>query len=115
MGKNKKKPKSFRRKGLRVKLIFDDWFAERQLYRVQGNTNEKKKGLQMLELIEHNFNISKKDKEAFITNRLEEFDQDAMTPTLVPKSMRDGQVKFTRDEQGKIVSPFKSNRKIFEK
>ncbi len=115
MGKKRRKRQNFRREGLRAKLSFDDWFAEDPLYVIKATTNEKKKGLKMLELIENNFNISKKDREDFITNRLRELNEDAMTPTKLPKSMGDRQVKFIRDlETGQIVSPFKSKRKVFE-
>jgi len=116
MGKKRKKEHNFRREGLRAKLVIDDWFAEKPLYRIKATTKEKDKGIRMLELIENNFNISTKDRLDFIKKRLEELNKESMKPTKLPKFMRKNQIKFTRDPKtGQIISPFKSKKKIFER
>lgn len=97
---------------MRARLSFDEGFRENPIYNIKANITEKDKGLKMLELVEQNFNISKKDREEFFQNKLKEFTADAMLPTKMPKEISKNQIKFTRDEKGNIVSPFRSNRKI---
>ena len=90
MGKNIKKDKFQRINLLRAKLSFDDGFAEHPIYVIKATTNEKKKGLYMLELIENNFNITIEDKRNEFIKKVREQDK----------------IKWTRDEKGNIISPF---------
>ena len=100
------------RSRLRAKLSFDEGFAERPIYVIKANTQEKQKGINMLELIETNFNINKEDRLDATKKKLEELNIEAMTPTLVSKEVEKNQARFTRDEKGNIVSPFKSEKKL---
>lgn len=97
---------------LRVKLIFDDGFAERPIYSIKAFTNEKNKGIFMVELIGANFNLSSKDLAESLERKLAEWDEDSMEPTKFSKGWEKEQVKFTRDEKGNIVSPFRSKKKL---
>lgn len=98
---------------LRAKLSFDDGFAERPLYNIKAFTNEKEKGIDMVELIGNNFGISRKDIDEALQRKLKEWNEDAMKPTIIKdEEIKKKQIKFTRDERGNIVSPFKSKKKI---
>lgn len=97
---------------MRAKLSFDEGYAEKPHYSIKAFTTEKDKGMNMMELIEDNFSISEEDRKAWFQKKLAEFNADAMTPTVMPKSLADKQVKFTRDDKGKIVSPFRSDKKL---
>ena len=97
---------------LRAKLSFDEGFAERPIYVIKAHAGEKEKGINMLELIETNFNICDQDRIEAVKKKLKELNEEAMTPTVLPKDLRDKQVKFTKDEEGNIVSPFRSKKKL---
>ena len=103
---------------LRARLTLDDGFAENPVYKIVGNTTEKKKGIMMLTLIENSFNISEKDRKEAIKKTLEDLDHRekvAFTPTIIPGEIKKRQKKelitWTRDEKGNIVSPFRSRKK----
>lgn len=91
-------------KGMRVKLVIDEGFAERPIYKIKAFSTEKDKGIMMLEIIEDTFKISNKDKDDYFKKKLSELNADAMTPTIVNGIE---QVKWTRDAKGNIISPFK--------
>ncbi len=115
MIKKKLKKHNWKKPGMGAKLTFHEWFRESPIYSIKATTTEKEKGIDMIELIESNFNINSKDKEEAFKKRLDELNEQAFTPTEVPEEMKDGQIKWTRDDTGKIISPFRSKRKIFDK
>ena len=90
MGKKRKKDSSRRPNFLRVKLSFDDGFAEQPIYVIKATTSEKDKGVYMLELIEENFDITMRDRKITISKRLKEHEK----------------IEWTRDDDGNIISPF---------
>ncbi len=95
--------------------VYDANKKENILHRVLAKTTEKHKGLSMIEIIENLFAITQRDREQFFKNmqtELQRLNQDAMTPTVMPLELEKKQIKWTRDEKGNIVSPFRSNRKI---
>lgn len=96
---------------LRAKLSFDDGFAERPIYSIKGKTNEKEKGINMLELIESQFGISKEDRQKAFRAQMEELNDLAMQPTEYPKPFKPDKIKFTRDEKGNLASPFRTKKK----
>jgi len=89
---------------MRVKLIVDQGFAERPVYSIKATTNEKEKGINMIELTSNIFSISNKDMMEAVDRKLKEWDLDSRQPTIIKGTP---QVKWTRDERGNIVSPFK--------
>ena len=90
MGKNQKKTSKFRGFSVfKVKLSFHDGYAEYPIYSIKALTTEKDKGMNMLELIEQQFGITKEDRKvAFIVR------------------VREEENIWTRDEKGNIISPF---------
>lgn len=110
MNNKKKRKMQYRSKSrLRAKLSFDEGYAERPLYSIKALTNEKDKGISMIELILDNFSITLGEvKEA----QHQKFSQ-TVTEFSEVKKLKDGtesKIKWTRDERGNIVSPF--DRKI---
>jgi len=111
----KREPPRFLR-NLRAKLTFDDGYAENPIDKIIANVGEKNKGIMMLERIENRFNISDKDRREAIERTLAEMDSRekvAFTPTIIPEEIKKRQKeppKWTRDERGNIVSPFKSRK-----
>lgn len=90
-----------------AKLIFEEGFAENPLYVIKGSINEKEKGLDMINLIKMNFDISDKDWRDNFRRKLKELDDDAMTPTIVPGGLfKKTEPAFKRDPTGRITSPF---------
>ena len=91
------KPKKQIRKGvLTAKLTFFDWgWADNIIYTHKARVNEKLKGIQMISKIKHFFSITNKDiKES----------EDIIIKHEVEK------IQWTRDNEGKIVSPFRTIR-----
>ncbi len=107
--KGKKNKKFIGSRDLRAKLSFDQGWAEKPIYVIKASTNEKSKGVSMIELIKQNFGLS--DLE--IKERLKILNEEAMTPTVVAKPFSQKVIKLERDSKGNIVSPFKSNRKLY--
>ena len=101
------KKKQIHRLGdMRAKLSFDEGFAENPIYSIKAKVSEKDKGVSMIHLIKQNFGIS----EEFFKRKMNEMHIAAMNPTEYPKFTTP--VKWTRDEKGNIISPFRSKRKI---
>jgi hypothetical protein len=98
-------------KELRAKLSFDDGFAESPIYSIKGMTTEKNKGINMLELIEDHFKISKEDRKKAFVAKMSEINALAIQPTEQPKGFKHKKIEWTRDEKGEIISPFKSKNK----
>ncbi len=95
---------------MRARLSFDEGFRENPIYSIKAKTTEKDKGMEMLELIEQNFSISKKDRDEKFIAKMEEFNQDAMQPTIVPKEIKQEKIKLHRDEKGNLASPFRTKK-----
>ncbi len=93
-----KKTNKEHRKGLiTAKLIFFDWgWRENVIYKIQAKQNNKEKGLLMIEAIRNYFSINgrdeKKSEEVRIKKEVEK-------------------INWTRDEKGKIISPFSKKAK----
>ncbi len=113
MVNNKKKVNNHNLR-LRAKLRIDEGFAENPLHSIRAFTSEKDKGHLMIDLIENYFSISEEERKVAFRKKMDEFNKDAMTPTVFPKELQKHQIKFTRDEKGNIVSPFRSKRKVFD-
>ena len=64
-------------------LLYDSW-RERIIYKVQATQNDKNTGLMIIERLKNLFGISTNDEKKFI---------------------RDS-IKWSRDDKGKIVSPY---------
>ena len=105
--------KSGRKKGrkvlMRAKLVFDEGFAEKPVYRIKAFVSEKRKGLDMMDLIQKNFSITDSEWR----NRYRENMKDVLAdPNFFNKDSMDRKVRWTRDDKGNITSPFRSNRKL---
>ncbi len=109
MKNQKNQGKYMPRSRLRAKLSFDEGFAENPIYSIKATTGEKEKGINMLELIENNFNISAYDRIEATKKKLKELDADAMTPTEVGPGIEQEKIKFSRDSEGNFCSPFSKN------
>ena len=87
-----------------VKLTaFESFRKENPIYRCQANSNDKKKGAMMIQYLKDLFNISAIDEQNHFKKEVEE------QKKLISKS----KINWTRDEDGKIISPFsaKLNKK----
>ncbi|KKM68578.1 hypothetical protein LCGC14_1459530 [marine sediment metagenome] len=106
MSKNKKE----HRKGyLTAKLVFFDYgWRDNIVYNAMAKQHEKEKGLAMVERLKNLFNINLFDEEEF-RKKMIQMQVEAFTPTEYPKERE--LVKWTRDEKGKIVSPFSKKDK----
>ena len=91
---------------MRAKLTFDEGFAENPIYKVKAMTTEKDKGILMIDLIQQNFNISIEE----FKKGLIRLNGDAMRPTIIPQEIeiKQTRIKWTRNDKGNIISPFKS-------
>ncbi len=94
------KPKNI----LKARLSFNDGYAERPLYSIKANTNEKEKGINMVELIKDNFNITQSDIKEFQKIQFNELSSDF--EELEKKMVDRKPIKWERDERGNIISPF---------
>ncbi len=93
-------------KRLRAKLSFDQGYAEHPVYTIKGFTNEKGKGIDMIELIKSNFNISKDDIDEHIKNMREEMTEWHRQVESISIEHSKTKIKWTRDNDGKIISPY---------
>jgi len=89
-----------------VRLDFHDFFG-RLIDRIKGKTTEKNKGVIMLEKIEQGFGISERDREKFREEMLEE-QKEAIQAS--PRRLKEKKIAWTRDGEGKLISPFKSKK-----
>ena len=96
-------------KRLRWKLSADEGFAERPIYTIKAFNTEKDKGIDMVELLENNFSISEKDKQEKKQREIQETKNEIDKRKDFIKAIQEP-VKWTRDEEGNIISPF-SNKK----
>jgi len=95
MKKEKKKGKFRSFPFLRAKLTFDDGYAENPIYLIKAITTEKDKGLDMVDLIRNNFNLTLEEIRKNFLKKLEE----------------ERKKIWTRDERGNITSPFRKELK----
>ena len=91
-----KQKKQIRKGVLTAKLTFFDWgWADNIVYTHKAKINEKLKGIQMISQIKYFFGITNKDikesEEITIRHEIEK-------------------IEWSRDEEGKIVSPFRTRR-----
>lgn len=103
--RNPRKLHDYRSARLKARLSFDEGYAEKPVYSIKGWVSEKQKGLDMMELIENNFNITLMDREEDMKNKQKEFLEEMKDLSTGEKevSPRD---KWTRDEKGNLVSPW---------
>ncbi len=101
-----KKIKKINMKGhVTAKLTFFDLgWRDNIIYSVKAKSEEKNKGLMMLEKLRNFFNFSKKDEEDF-RKKMIEMQIKAFTPTKYFEQLKPLK-KFERDEKGQIISPF---------
>ena len=91
-----KKKAETRKSYITAKLVFFDWgWADNIIYKIKGKETEKDKGLTMIQKIKELFGIRNNEIESYeVKVRVDELDK----------------IKWTRDEKGNIVSPFRSNK-----
>lgn len=91
-----KAKKQIRKGFLTAKLTFFDWgWADNIIYKQKARVNEKDKGIQMISKIKEFFGITDKDiKENEVITIKRELTR----------------INWTRDQEGKIVSPFRTKR-----
>lgn len=77
---------------LTAKLTFFDWgWADNVIYKIKGRTNEKDKGLLMINKIKEFFGIHNNDIEDSEKKRIKDEIK---------------RINWHRDEKGRIISPF---------
>lgn len=88
---------------LTAKLTFFDWgWADNVVFSVKAKVSEKYKGLQMIERIKMFFGISNKE---IVRN-----EEDNLKTEIAEIKGNKSKIKWTRDEEGNITSPFKSKK-----
>lgn len=95
------KKKFYAKRILSVNLSFNDGYREEPIYTIKGNTSEKEKGFNMINLIRDNFNLTEAMMDYYTKKIREE----------ITAEMNGYEYKthgFTRDENGSIISPFAS-------
>ncbi len=91
-----KKKAEIRKNYISAKLVFFDWgWADNIIYKIRGKVSEKDKGLTMISKIKEFFGI---------TNKCIENHEKKVSAEEVDK------IRWTRDEKGNIISPFRSKR-----
>lgn len=84
--------KQIRKGFLTAKLTFFDWgWADNVVYRITGKTNEKEKGLLMIQKIKEFFGVRNNEIEDSEVKRIKDEIK---------------RIIWTRDEKGRIISPF---------
>jgi len=113
MGNKFKKKKNLVKLRLRAKLSFDEGYAENPIYSIKAFTNEKNRGIDMIELIKNNFHINKEDINLAFKKKMEEWQEDFQKPTIYSKEVEKTlkKIEWTRDEKGNIISPFSIKKK----
>ena len=111
--KFKKKKNNSVKSTLRARLSFDQGYAENPIYSIKANTNEKNRGIDMIDLIKNNFRINREDLDIATKKKFEEWQKDSETPTEYSKEALKHQKKivWTRDEKGNPVSPWELKRR----
>lgn len=115
MNEKKRKKLNYQPKSkLRCRLSFDEGYAERPLYSIKAFTNEKDKGINMVDLIQNNFDINSMDIKEFHEANINILANDFQDLKNIPRTLREP-LKLTRDEQGNLMSPFGNKAKELEK
>ncbi len=79
-----------------AKLAFFDYgWAEKVIYRIKAKTTEKYKGFLMIDKIKDFFGITNKEIKGFEKKEIKDETK---------------RIEWTRDEEGKIVSPYRSKK-----
>lgn len=99
---------------LRCRLSFDEGYAERPLYSIKAFTNEKEKGINMIDLIQDNFDINSMDIKEFHEDKFNLLNNDFKNLKNIPRTLNKS-LKLTRDEQGNLMSPFGNKAKELAK
>lgn len=102
------KNKVYRSSKLRARLSFNDGYAENPMYSMKAVTSEKNKGMDMVILIQDNFNFTDeelKQYKNFIKEEMIEEINNLSSNLISPP------IKLNRDERGNLVSPFASKNK----
>ena len=90
-----------------VKLTaFESFRKENPIYRCQANSNDKKKGSMMIQYLKDLFNISAIDQQNHFKREVEE-----QKKLITRKNFGSTKIEWTRDEGGKIISPFSAKLK----
>lgn len=95
--------KTIKKADLTAKLTFFDWgWADNVIFSLKARITEKYKAFLMIDKIKHFFGISNKD---IIKNEKEHIKNEI-------NEMREmkSKIKWTRDEQGNIISPFRTRK-----
>ncbi len=99
-----KQKKINRKPFITAKLILFDWgWRDNILYSSVAKSNEKSKGLAMVERLKNLFNINHHDEKQF-REKMIEMHTKAFTPTEYSKGKEP--IRWTRNERGQIISPF---------
>ena len=102
--KNKHK-REYRSPRLKARLSFNEGYLEKPVYSIKADTTEKKKGLDMIKLIQDNFNIYIEEIEWHRKCVRDEIIEEM-------KTLKKDVPKLHRDGQGRLASPFASKKKI---
>ncbi len=106
MSKDKKEHK---KAFVTAKLMLFDWgWRDRIIYNSSAKQHEKDKGIMMVEKLKNLFGISHVDEETF-RSKMVELEKDAFTPNKYPKEIKP--FKWTRDEKGRLISPYSKKAK----
>lgn len=117
--KNKKRGKYWAKKGRLGSMIATYNLLEyspfpKPIFGIKASTTEKDKGMMMIDAIQHNFSINDVDIEEFRKEMKEKEEQDFYEMEQQAKEIdwKDPPAKFKRDEDGNIISPFASKKKL---
>jgi len=102
------KKRKFNRAGSKADiatLTIHGWFGD-LIDRIRAKTNEKERGMLMVNKLENYFNINEFDRKIFRQKLLEREKRDFKEMEEQAKLIEVKPIKWTRDETGKIVSPF---------
>jgi hypothetical protein len=95
--------KGNRKSFVTAKLIFYDWgWRENVIYRVKASCNDKKKGFLMIEAIRNYFGI----------NNIDVGEEEEIRIKREVRAVNQAKpFKWTRDEKGKLISPYSKKLK----
>lgn len=95
------------KKDVIVKLTaFESFKKENPIYRAQAYSNDKVKGNMMIQYLKNLFNISSIDEQEHFKKEVEE-----QKKLISKRDFGSTKIDWTRDEDGKIISPFSAKLK----
>ncbi len=100
-------PKEYRSHKLNVRLSFNEGYAELPIYSIKASTSEKEKGFDMIHLICDNFNINIRQYDSYLEEKNKKLMKEVNGFENKPFTEK---VHWTKDEQGNIISPFKTKK-----